>query len=96
MKNLNTMLRDELVSLLRESGQAHHQAFLVSNGADDEWPLWYAEYLHEKLNRLLASKMTKSELVYALVHLNREYKQTAPALDWPDYYAKHFLEHYTL
>ena len=35
----------QLKGLLREVGEAHHQAYIETDGADPEWPLWYADYL---------------------------------------------------
>lgn len=34
-----------LASLLRETGQAHHQAYIDTDGDDPEWPRWYAGLL---------------------------------------------------
>ena len=36
--------RRSLIDLFRETGPAHHRAYFAANGADPEWPLWYAEY----------------------------------------------------
>ena len=41
-------LTHSLENLFRETGQAHHQAFLSTNGADPDWPIWYAGYLVDK------------------------------------------------
>ena len=41
---MNAELRDGIGQLLLNSGQVHYQAFGVSDGADPEWPTWYAEY----------------------------------------------------
>ena len=38
-------LTGQLEGLFREVGEAHHQAYIETDGADPEWPLWYAEYL---------------------------------------------------
>lgn len=38
-----------LADLLVETGHAHHQAFIETNGADLNWALWYADYLADKL-----------------------------------------------
>jgi NAD(P)H-hydrate epimerase len=87
-------LAQQLADLFREAGRAHHQAFLATNGADAEWPLWYADYLLEKLRQHLAADLTKSELVYLLVAADREQKRLAPKDDWPTFYAKFFLKNY--
>jgi len=49
-----------LEDLFRETGEAHHQAHIETNGADPEWPLWYAEYLRERLAPLSDTSFTKT------------------------------------
>ena len=44
---MNTELRTNLVDLFREAGHAHHAAFAATDGADPDWPIWYADYLQE-------------------------------------------------
>ena len=46
-------LTDELANLLNETTEAHHKAFAATEGEDPDWPLWYADYLLEKLRRML-------------------------------------------
>ena len=77
-----------LVNLFMESGKAHHQAYIETDGADPEWPLWYADYLMDKLPPLLGTEMTKSELVYLLVHLSKIQPVEAPDTPWPEFYAR--------
>ena len=59
-------LSTRLEELLREVREAHHQAYIETDGADPEWPLWYAEHLRERLGALLNASFTKSEFVYLL------------------------------
>ncbi len=84
----------EIADLLIETGHAHHQAFIETDGADPEWPLWYADYLLDKLPALLNATMTKSELVYLLVHLNILQLQEAPGAQWPHFYSKYLVQRY--
>ena len=85
---------EKIVNLFMEAGQAHHQAFIATDGADPDWPLWYAEYLVDKLPPLLEADMTKSELTYLLVHLSKLQPLNAPGAKWPRYYAKYLVERY--
>lgn len=39
-----TDLAQQLEGLFNEVGEAHHQAYIETDGADPEWPLWYADY----------------------------------------------------
>lgn len=84
----------QLKALFQETGQAHHEAFLETDGADPDWPIWYADYLHEKLSALLQADFTRSELVYLLVRVDKERSLQAPGSDWGHYYARFFLDRY--
>ncbi|MEL6675457.1 MAG: hypothetical protein AAFR61_24830 [Bacteroidota bacterium] len=75
-----------LTQLFMETGHAHHQAFLATDGADPEWPLWYAEYLKEKLPSVLAQPMTKSRLIHELVWL--EDTADVSKRHWTEVYAE--------
>lgn len=67
MSSSKNNLIDELANLLNETAESHHNAFTVTNGEDAEWPIWYADYLLDKMRRMLNSKFTKSELIYIVV-----------------------------
>ncbi len=83
--------RARIADLLRETGEAHHAAFIDTDGADPEWPIWYAGYLQERLGQQLDRQFTRSELVYLLVLAEREHAAEAPAEPWPDFYAQVLL-----
>jgi hypothetical protein len=87
-------LARQLEGLFRETGEAHHQAYIETDGADPEWPLWYAGYLHERLAPLLGAGFTKSELVYLLIWVANEQPLDAPGADWARYYADFFMQRY--
>jgi hypothetical protein len=74
----------------REVSEAHHQAYIETDGADPEWPLWYAEQLRERLGAELDASFTKSELVHMLVLVANEQPLRAPGANWARYYAKFF------
>ncbi len=84
-------LTDKLAALFKETGYAHHQAFLATDGADADWPLWYAGYLEKRLPELLGVSLTKSEIVYLMVLLS---KQQPPDMDWTQYYAAYIVDKY--
>lgn len=87
-------LIDQLATLFAQTGDAHHAAFLEVDGADDEWPMWYADYLHEPLGKLLGASFTKSELIYLLVGLDRDMRTIAPGADWKRFNAQRLVERY--
>ncbi len=83
-----------LAKLFFETGRAHHEAYIETDGYDPEWPLWYADFLITRLSVLLAREFTKSELVYDMVFLSREQPKVAPEVDWSAYYADYFINSY--
>ena len=83
---------EKLAALLRETGESHHQAFYESDGQDPEWPLWYAEFLQDRLEPYLAAPITRSRLVFCLVEADDEHRVTDPDTPWPQYYARRILE----
>ena len=84
----------QLEDLFHEVGEAHHQAYIETDGADPEWPLWYADYLRKRLGDLLDASFTKSELVHLLVLVANEQPLRAPGANWARYYAKFFIALY--
>lgn len=68
----------QLEELVHEVGEAHHQAYIETDCADPEWPLWYADHLRERLGELLDASFTKSELVHLLVLVAAEQPLRAP------------------
>jgi len=86
--------QQQLETLFNEVLTAHHQAFVEVDGADADWPIWYAEFLRDRLAELLGARFTKSELVYLLVGLDREVQRVAPGANWQAYYARVLLERY--
>jgi hypothetical protein len=77
----------ELEALFRRCAADHHQAFLAENGADPEWPDWYAAYLQSPVSALLGRTVTQSALVRWLVAVEEKRRQTGSNLDWPAFYA---------
>lgn len=80
--------------LLVETTREHDKSFKQTNGKDPEWPIWYANYLHEKLKTMLEIDFSKSELIYLLVMLDRTQGLEAPGIDWSRYAAQFFVETY--
>jgi hypothetical protein len=82
-------------ALLHEAGETHHQVFRIVDGVDPDWASWYADWLVNlsELPDLLGSKPVRSELVYLLVHLDKEYTAAAPEGRWEDFYARKLIDH---
>jgi hypothetical protein len=79
--------------LFREVGKAHRDAFRDKGGTDPEWPLWYADHLHQDLVKVLDPELTQSRLVYLLVQGERKRSKKKPKKgDWPKYYARYLVK----
>jgi NAD(P)H-hydrate epimerase len=92
--NDNKKLIDELANLLNETAEAHHKAFAATEGEDPDWPIWYADYLLDKMRQMLNAKFTKSELIYLLVSAEKKNRVVAPGAYWPRFYANFIISRY--
>lgn len=92
MSKSKDSLAQELADLLNETAEAHHQAFAATDGVDDEWPIWYADHLIDKMRKMLNSKFTKSKLISMLVSAEKENRDAGAS--WPILYAKFIVNRY--
>ena len=65
-------MKEKIADLLLKTGHAHHEAYIETDGADPEWPLFYAKEMHEELNQILGTELTQSQIVFELVRLDQE------------------------
>lgn len=82
---------DEAVAaLLQEAAETHHRVFRITDGTDDDWASWYADWLLDlsELPDLLGARPVRSHLVHALVDLDREHTRSGTDVPWPGYYAE--------
>ncbi len=82
----------ELVALLKQTGEAHHQAFAATDGEDEDWAIWYADYLHDRLMPFLAAPIERSRIVCCLMATAEEHETADPDAPWPEFYAARILE----
>ena len=87
----------KVAGLLHEAAATHHQVFRITDGADDDWASWYAEWLVtlSDVPELLGGKVVRSELTYLLVRLDKEYTERRVTERWEDYYARELIRHFT-
>jgi hypothetical protein len=87
----------KVAGLLHEAAETHHQVFRITDGADDDWASWYAEWLAtlSELPELLGGNVVRSELTYLLVRLDKEYTERRVAERWEDYYARELVGHFS-
>ena len=91
---MTTELRDSIGKLLLDTGRAHHEAFGVTDGADPDWPIWYAEYSKDTFSEQFGMSFTKSQLIYCLMNADFEHEARAPDSDWPEFYANEIVERF--
>ena len=85
-------LKQQLSELFQETGTAHHQAFIETDGVDPEWASWYGQYLEDKLPSLLHTDLSPSEIAGLLVTAAKKHANQDPDSDWIAFYAEFFLE----
>jgi hypothetical protein len=87
----------KICELLHEAAETHHRVFRIVDGDDADWASWYADWLIDlsELPELLGITPVRSELVYMLVTLDREYISAAQSGSWEDYYAHRLQKHFT-
>jgi hypothetical protein len=87
---------EQISALLHEAGETHHRVFRIVDGADDDWASWYAQWLIDlpELPDLLGARPVRSELIYLLVSLDKQYTAEAPGEPWEICYARQILRHF--
>jgi len=80
-------------ALLHEAGEVHHVVYRITDGADDDWASFYADWLidHSELPETLGRAPTRSHLVHELVDSERAFAEAAPAAPWQDFYADRII-----
>ena len=89
--------RTKVAELLHEAAETHHQVFRITDGADEDWASWYAQWLVtlSELPELLGGKVVRSELTWLLVGLDKEYTEGRADEPWEDYYARELVCHFS-
>jgi hypothetical protein len=83
-----------IAALLHEAAETHHRVYRIVDGDDPDWASWYADWLINlsELPNILGRKPVRSELVCALVMLDRELTQAGQPGRWEDHYAARLVE----
>ncbi|TDI57088.1 MAG: hypothetical protein E2O96_01455 [Acidobacteria bacterium] len=77
-----------LAELLMETGHSHHEAFLATDGADPEWPLWYSQYLQGKVDSFLDVNPTRSKIIQCLLNADEARSSRGADQPWTTFYAE--------
>jgi hypothetical protein len=84
---------DQIRKLLHEAAETHHLVYRITDGVDDDWATWYADWLtqHSELGDLLGRSLVRSHVTHHLVALDQEYERTAPDKPWEQFYAERLV-----
>jgi hypothetical protein len=88
---------DRIAALLQEVSETHHVVYRITDGTDPDWASFYADWLVRlsELPSLLGTTPVRSELVFTLVSLDKEYSATKPADPWPQFYARELVARFS-
>jgi hypothetical protein len=84
---------EQVRALLHEVAETHHQVYRITDGSDDDWASWYADWLTRlsELPELLGRRPVRSELTFQLVSLDRDYTAAGTEQPWEQYYAERLV-----
>jgi hypothetical protein len=87
---------DRLAAILHEAAETHHRVYRIVDGEDPDWASWYTDWLIplSELPAVLGVTPVRSELVYLLVRLDKEYPAGDTGQSWESFYAGRILEHF--
>jgi hypothetical protein len=94
---MTTKMNDEpIAALLHEAAETHHHVYRITDGADEDWASWYADWLLNlsELPELLGTRPVRSHLVHALVQHDRDHTGAKTDEPWPNFYARHLREQF--
>jgi hypothetical protein len=85
-----------VADLLHEAAETHHRVYRITDGEDADWASWYADWLIRlsELPGLLGRTPVRSELVYLLVLMDKEFVDQQPAEPWEQFYARRLIAHF--
>jgi hypothetical protein len=87
----------KIAALLHEASETHHLVYRIVDGDDPDWASWYVDWLVNlsELPRILGATPVRSELVWILVSLDKEYTESGTSDPWPEWYAPRILDHFS-
>jgi hypothetical protein len=87
-------LTNQVRDLLHEAAETHHQVYRITDGTDEDWASWYADWLTRlsELPDLLGRRPVRSELTHHLVALDKDYVTNTTAQPWEEFYAERLIE----
>jgi hypothetical protein len=92
----NIQIFKQIQRLLQLAAKEHHKAYRETDGFDPDWPMWYAEYLHKQLIKILNASFSKQELSDLLILMDKEYSLNPSETDWASFYTNWLLKNFPL
>lgn len=86
-----------VADLLQEAAETHHRVYRITDGSDDDWASWYADWLLDlsELSDILGTKPVRSHLVHALVQGDRDHTAAASDEPWQSYYSSDLVRRFS-
>jgi len=81
---------ERVAALLEEVAETHHRVYRITDGVDEDWASWYADWLLDlsEFTEVLGVRPVRSHLVHALVHADRDHIAAHTDEPWPSLYAR--------
>ena len=88
---------DRVAALLHEAAETHHVVYRITDGTDEDWASWYANWLLElsELPELLGARPVRSHLVHALVQCDLDFETAKPDTPWPQFYSRYLTKRFS-
>jgi hypothetical protein len=85
-----------VAGLLHEAAEVHHVVYRITDGADDDWASFYAQWLtrHSELGDVLGAGPIRSHLVHELVESERAYGDAGSDEPWERWYASRVVDRF--
>jgi hypothetical protein len=89
--------QEAVAALLEEVAETHHRVYRITDGSDDDWASWYADWLVElsELPDVLGTRPVRSHLVHALVQCDLDHGAAAADEPWPNFYARELIRRFS-
>lgn len=83
-----------IAALLQEAAETHHRVYRITDGTDEDWASWYADWLFRlsEFPEVLGARPVRSHLACALVQLDRDHTEAGSDKPWPDFHERARLE----
>jgi hypothetical protein len=83
--------------LLHEAGEVHHVVYRITDGADDDWASFYADWMidHSELPETIGNAPIRSHLVHELVESERAFAAADDPGRWEDFYANRIVARFS-